>query len=137
MHVKLLLATIILFVIFHLIMSTSPPASSDEDIVLSIPILEEDIGKLIGPGGKQSTFIRKQSRLKTFSICDRKFTAYGHDWVNCYVRGDRRAVQLCCLLIKSTTKHYHERALGKTKDQLESALHRIQELEEKLGDMEI
>ena len=119
-------------------MSTPPrEESSARDIVLSVPILEEDTGKLIGPSGKQSTFIRKQSGVKTFSICDRKYTAYGHDWVNCYVKGDRRAVEVCLLLMESTRSHYYERSLRKTKDQLESALHRIQELEEKLGEMEL
>ena len=39
--------------------------------------------------------------------------------------------------MESTRSHYYERSLRKTKDQLESALHRIQELEEKLGEMEL
>ena len=118
---------------------SSPSSADDADrvIALSIPVLVENTGKLIGPGGKQSEFIRKQSQVSVFSICDRKFSAYGHDWVNCYVRGNRRAVQLCCLLLDSTIKHYHERALRKLNDQLQSALHRVQELEEKVGDMDL
>ena len=80
-------------------------------ISLAVPILATDSGRMIGPGGKQAQFIRAQSsggregrRLEMFSVDDRVFKAWGKDWVNVYIRGPRRSVEMALLLMENTAR---------------------------------
>ena len=99
------------------------------------PLPKEDVGKVIGKEGKQSKFIKDKSRVETFSILlNQEFTAWGRTWVNINVSGEKRAVEQAILLIQSTCQSYYETNLKTTRQQLQDALQRIQNLEEAYED---
>lgn len=107
---------------------------SDGDVISLLRGIDTaDIGKIIGKGGAQSSFIKRQSGLEVFSVNDgQEFVNWGRTWCNIYMRGTVKSIQTALVLIESTLKSYSDRQLKTTREQLEEALSRIQELEEKL-----
>ena len=92
-----------------------------------------DIGKIIGKGGAQSTFIKNHSGLDVFSVNDtQEFVNWGRTWCNIYMRGTTKSIQTALLLIESTLKSYSDRQLQTAREQLEQDRSRIQELEERM-----
>lgn len=104
---------------------------SNDTIVLCRALDKNDVGKIIGVNGRQARFIKNHSKLEVFSINDeQEYTNWGRTWVNIYMRGAASSIQTALLLIESTLKSYFDRQLQDTREQLEQALVRCQELEE-------
>lgn len=112
-------------------MSAPRQASKDEIHDFWFAIAPEDVGKLIGKAGKQAKFIQEKSGLEIFSIRDEQpYTDWGRQWTPLFLRGDKRAIEVAMRLVASTRRSYHEREIQTLREQLETALTRIQELEE-------
>ena len=111
---------------------SGPRAGSKEQIHdFWFSISPDDVGKLIGKAGKQAKFIQEKSGLEIFSIRDdQSYTDWGRQWTPLFVRGDRRAIEMAMRLVDSTRRSYYEREQQTLREQLETALTRIQELEE-------
>ena len=104
---------------------------SEDTVGLTRALDKNDVGKIIGVNGRQAKFIKNHSKLDVFSINDQQeYTNWGRTWVNIYMRGTTSSIQTALLLIESTLKSYVDRQLQDTREQLEQALVRCQELEE-------
>ena len=116
----------------------SQPAMSDRTRAINsgsydfyFAIDKGDVGKVIGKGGKQAKFILERSGLEVFSVRDgQEFISWGRTWVNMHLRGSQKAIETAMLLVESTRRSYFDSALQSTREQLETALGRIQQLEE-------